>query len=388
MASLSTLVAGAPVWCRGRAPSVARARVASVALCPSSFCTPCASSNWPFALPPVRAAHAGRHKFVDKARVQVIGGRGGRGLISFESIDPVRKRPMGGNGGRGGGCIIQASASVQDLAFPTFVIRGRDGGDATGQGNNGRAGKDKLIMVPVGTLVKEVDRQYIMDDAEAWAEEMTERGHDDTESSADDDDEYTVIVPGRGSSQAEVEADEQDDDEGRGRRRRGRRVPSTGGVTLEDDSLDVDNVLDVDNTAPAHAGGRARRVHDDAQEDGHGDAQEDALTVHTSKSGLMYTDNFRVLADLSVPGQSLLVARGGAPGVGNKASQLRVSDHSAAYRPHISGQVGEVRYLEFELKVIADVGLVGFPNAGKSSFLGAISKVGRPHTHTHTCRAF
>ena len=44
------------------------------------------------------------------------------------------------------------------------------------------------------------------------------------------------------------------------------------------------------------------------------------------------------------------------------------------HRPHIAGSAGQAVTLELELKSIADVGLVGFPNAGKSSFLGAISK--------------
>ncbi len=61
---------------------------------------------------------------------------------------------------------------------------------------------------------------------------------------------------------------------------------------------------------------------------------------------------------------------GGSGGLGNKAFK------SAARRAPLvrsEGQAGESRVLELELKTIADIGLVGFPNAGKSTFLGAVS---------------
>ena len=66
----------------------------------------------------------------------------------------------------------------------------------------------------------------------------------------------------------------------------------------------------------------------------------------------------------------IIVFAGGSGGLGNKAFK------SAARRAPLvrsEGQAGESRVLELELKTIADIGLVGFPNAGKSTFLGAVS---------------
>lgn len=76
------------------------------------------------------------------------------------------------------------------------------------------------------------------------------------------------------------------------------------------------------------------------------------------------------IGDLVVAGQRLLVARGGVGGQGNihfKSSVTR------APRRATPGTAGEDRELRLELKVLADVGLLGFPNAGKSTFIRAVS---------------
>ncbi|WP_198262672.1 Obg family GTPase CgtA [sulfur-oxidizing endosymbiont of Gigantopelta aegis] len=82
-------------------------------------------------------------------------------------------------------------------------------------------------------------------------------------------------------------------------------------------------------------------------------------------------DTDEVLGDLTDAGQILLVARGGFHGLGNTRFKSSVN---RAPRQCTLGSAAERRELKLELKVLADVGLLGMPNAGKSTFIRAISE--------------
>lgn len=82
------------------------------------------------------------------------------------------------------------------------------------------------------------------------------------------------------------------------------------------------------------------------------------------------SESQEILADMVTPGAKLLVAKGGNRGLGNLNFK---SPTNRSPRKVTLGKLGEARELHLELKVLAEVGLLGFPNAGKSTFIQAVS---------------
>lgn len=102
-----------------------------------------------------------------------------------------------------------------------------------------------------------------------------------------------------------------------------------------------------------------------------GKSAEDVIVRVPLGTQVRATETGELIGDLTEHRQRLLVARGGVGGRGNihfKSSVNRTP------RQFSEGTAGEDRGLQLELKVLADVGLLGFPNAGKSTFIRAVSK--------------
>jgi len=115
---------------------------------------------------------------------------------------------------------------------------------------------------------------------------------------------------------------------------------------------------------------RARRGEHGRGSDQHGASASNLLLRVPLGTVVRDRDSGELLGDLTTAGERLVVARGGRGGRGNAAFAT-----STRRAPRIAepGGEGEARWLRLELKLLADVGLVGFPNAGKSTLVSKLS---------------
>ncbi len=113
--------------------------------------------------------------FVDEAKIYVKAGNGGNGCVSFRREKGVPKGgPNGGDGGKGGDIIIRATRSVTtllDLKYQQHYYAER-GGHGRGKNQHGKDGLDTIILVPVGTIIKDATTSQVIIDLTKEVEEV------------------------------------------------------------------------------------------------------------------------------------------------------------------------------------------------------------------------
>ena len=115
---------------------------------------------------------------------------------------------------------------------------------------------------------------------------------------------------------------------------------------------------------------RAKRGENGMGRQMYGKAGDDLVITVPVGTVVMNVETDEVIGDLTRHGERLLVAKGGKGGLGNMHFKSSVN---RSPRKALPGLPGEERMLKLELKLLADVGLLGFPNAGKSTLIRAVS---------------
>ncbi|KAG0035141.1 GTPase of the mitochondrial inner membrane that associates with the large ribosomal subunit [Podila clonocystis] len=254
-----------------------------------------------------------------RGRAKVSGGQGGDGCVSFHREKFVAfGQPNGGNGGRGGNVIFEASSNETSLQHIPHTAAAPRGVHGKGSLMHGHAGKDLVIKVPMGTIIREVpspEKEHNPEDEDGPFQKSLELG--ETEAKDKEMSKRWVLYPRLTNSL----------------------------TTLPEGKV---NYFD---EAQAWV----------AEEDRIVEARRAAM----SKKPLLLDVN-----EHTEDGERFMVGRGGGGGYGNPHF-LTTQNRAPKYATR--GREGQTRWLTLELKTIADAGLVGLPNAGKSTFLQAVS---------------
>ncbi len=256
----------------------------------------------------------------DLVKLILQAGEGGNGRVSFRREKYVPKGgPDGGNGGNGGSIFLEATLDKNTLDHLVGKKRivaenGQVGGKKL---QTGKEGDDTVIQLPVGTVV--------------WllAENAISHQHR----------QYSHLNPQKKKYYLEKE---------------GQHVP-----LVSEESKQV-------TVVPSDESSSDNKEHS---------AKETYELIEASRDVLKETDFQQIrkkkLLVLDEPGKKVMICRGGNGGKGNKryASASHQYPLEAEY-----GEPGEIKAVVFELQLLADIGLVGFPNAGKSTFLSRVTK--------------